>query len=211
MAQNKSYVLTFILLVGFAVTAFAEYSPNNNSLPISIKQQLLSGQYRQALPPLIKLAEQGNNKAQYQLALLYLHGKSVKKSAKKAEYWLLQAAKSNKNASYLIGSLYAQGKALTKNLDKARTFLALSKKSGSKKAKKLYQSLFIANNVEISSKQLQVDLIKAIKSGSLSKVTNLYQQGAILTPIDEPSNPLMIALKSQQKEISLWIIAQVQG
>lgn len=203
-----------MLLISFACLIFtvdAKDPPTNNKLPISVKQQLLVGQYQQALPHIIKLSEQGNSQAQYQLALLYLQGNSVDKSPKKAEQWLLKASKSNKKASYLIGSLYAQGKALTKDLDKAKTFLGLSKNQGNKKAKQLYDSLFTTSNGVTSSKQLQTDLINAIKSGSLTNVIKLCQQGALLSPTNSTNNdPLIIALTSHQQAISLWIIKTIK-
>ncbi len=214
MALNRLKTLFFILLISAITSVFAKELPQKNNLPISIKQLLLTGQYQQALPDIITLAEEGNSQAQYQLALLYLQGNSVKKSTKKAEYWLLKASKSNKKASYLIGSLYAQGRELTKNLDKAKLLLALSNNQGNSKAKQLYDSLFISNNGLITSKQLQKKLIKAIKSGSLTNVIKLCQQGArlTLTPhIISKNTPLMTALKSQQLEISLWIIKTIKS
>lgn len=214
MALNKFKILTFILLISTAYSVLTKETSKNNNLPISIKQLLLTGQYQQALPQIIELAEQGNSQAQYQLALMYLQGNSVNTSTKKAEYWLLQASALNKKASYLIGSLYAQGKGLTKDLDKAKTLLALSKTQGNSKAKQLYDSLFIRNNSLITSTQLQTNLIKAIKSGSLTNVIKLCQQGAQLTitPTDIAINtPLMTALKNNQKEIALWIIKTVHS
>ncbi|MFT7006177.1 MAG: ankyrin repeat protein [Colwellia sp.] len=220
MGLNRLKILSFILLISaititFTFTsAFAKELAQDNNLPISIKQLLLTGQFQQALPEIITLAEQGNSQAQYQLALLYLQGNSVDKSTKKAEHWLLQASKNNKKASYLLGSLYAQGKGLTKNLDKAKEFLALSQNQGNIKAKQLYDSLFISNNNLITSKQLQNNLIKAIKSGSLANVIKLCQQGAILTFVPankSKSTPLLTALKSHQTEISLWIIKTIKS
>jgi len=214
MALNKFKIVTFILLISSTFPVFTQENSTNNNLPILIKQLLLTGQHHQALPLIKTLAEQGNNKAQYQLALFYLQGNAVKKSIKEAEYWLLKAAKSNKKASYLIGSLYAQGKGLTKNLDKAKTFLVLSKEQGNSKAKQLYDSLFISDNTLTTSKELQQKLIKAIKSGSLSSVIKLCQQGAIITLTASDiskDTPLMIALKSLQKDISLWIIKKIKS
>jgi len=212
MALNKFTLVTFTLFIGVALSAFAQIPVNHNSLPVLLKQQLLSGQYQQALPQLTKLAAQGNNKAQYQLALLYLHGNSVNKSPQKAEHWLLQASKSDKKASYLIGSLYAEGKVLTKDLTKAKTFLVLAKDRGSKKAKRLYNALFVSSLGLISSTQLQKDLIKEIKGGSLTKVIKLYQQGAVLTPAGGSNNsPLMMALNNQQKDISVWLIKTIKN
>lgn len=214
MALNKFKILTFILLISTAYSALTKEISKNNNLPISIKQLILTGQYQQALPQIIKLAEQGNSQAQYQLALWYLQGNSVNKSTKKAEYWLLQASTSNKKASYLLGSLYAQGKELTKDLDKAKTVLALSKAQGNRKAKQLYDSLFISNKRLITSEELQTNLIKAIKDGSLTDVIKLCQQGASITLISSnisKETPLMTALKSHQKEISLWIIKTIKS
>jgi ankyrin repeat protein len=214
MALNKLKIVTFILLIGSTSPIFSQENSTNNNLPISIKQLLLTGQHQQAVPQLIMLAKQDNNQAQYQLALLYLKGKAVNKSIKNAEYWLLQASASNNKASYLLGSLYAQGKALTKNLDKAKVYLGLSKDQGNSNAKQLYDSLFISNNTLITSNELQKKLIKAIKSGSLLKVIKLCQQGANLAVTHDNSSkdtPLMTALKSHQKDISLWIIKTIKS
>lgn len=213
MELNKFKKLSFILLIASS-SVYSQDSPDNSNLPISIKQLLLTGEYQQALPRIITLAEQGNNQAQYQLALLYLQENAANKSIKKAEYWLLKASKSNNKASYLLGSLYAQGKGITKNLDKAKTYLALSKEQGNSKAKRLYDSLFISNKTLITSKELQKNLIKSIKNGSLTNVVKLCQQGAKLTitPKDiSQDTPLMIALKSNQKEISIWIIKTIKN
>lgn len=213
MVLNKLRVLTFslMLFLGFSSCVIAQNTTQQDDLPIEVKQQLLTGQYQQALPQLKNLAEQGNSQAQYQLGLLYLHGRFVNKSPKQAEYWLLKASKSNKKASYLLGSIYAQGKILTKDLAKAKALLALAQKQGHSKAKRLYKTLFMTNNTLISSKQLQTALLKAIKTGSLNQVIKIYQQGAVLTSPDNwGDTALIVALKSQQKEISLWIIKKIK-
>jgi len=213
---NKGFFLLLMTaLFCFSYSAFALKSSKQSSklpikqenLPAIVQQQLLLQQYQQVLPSLKKLAEQGNSLAQYQLALLYLRGKSVKKSAKQAEHWLQQAAPLNKKASYLLGSLYAQGKSLEKDLDKAETFLALAKKQGDNKAKRLYKALFLTNNTLTSPSQLQAALIKAITTGRLTQVIKLYQQGALLISDKSSSvSALIVALENKQADIALWII-----
>lgn len=55
------------------------------------------------------LAEQDDLNAQYNLALLYLHGKGVEKSAPEAIKWLTKAAESGSvDAQLLLGFIYAE-------------------------------------------------------------------------------------------------------
>lgn len=55
------------------------------------------------------LAEQEDLNAQYNLALMYLHGKGVEKSLKEALHWLSKAAeRGSSDAQLLLGLLYAE-------------------------------------------------------------------------------------------------------
>ena len=84
---------------------------------------------------LLRLAEQGNGKAQYVLGAIYYAGKGVKKDYKKAVKWTrLAAEQGNSKGQYNLGSLYLNGRGVRKDYIKAYMWVSLSGMQGDKAA-----------------------------------------------------------------------------
>ena len=68
--------------------------------------------YEQIIPKLLKAAEKGDVKAQYNLGVLYHTGKGVDKDYAQAALWYRKAAEQgNGKAQFYLGNLYQSGKA----------------------------------------------------------------------------------------------------
>jgi len=217
MAVHK-YLLIYFLLCGLLLSLTLRTSQSlagnrlpiknlaNDSLPIAVKQQVLSGNYLQALPFLNDLAQQGNARAQYQLGLFYLNGLSVEKSSEKALVWLMKSAKFDKKASYLLGDLYQQGSTFPKNLTKAKRYFELAIKQGDQRAKTKLSRLITAKQ-SYSIEEVQQSFFQAIKRGDIAQSRLYYQQGAQLDKRNiEGITPLLTALKYQQTSLAFWLI-----
>ena len=84
---------------------------------------------------LLRLAEQGNGKAQYVLGAIYYAGKGVKKDYKKAVKWTrLAAEQGNSKGQYNLGTLYLNGRGVRKDYIKAYMWFSLSGMQGDKAA-----------------------------------------------------------------------------
>ena len=84
---------------------------------------------------LLRLAEQGNGKAQYVLGAIYYAGKGVKKDYKKAVKWTrLAAEQGNSKGQYNLGTLYLNGRGVRKDYIKAYMWFSLSGMLGDKAA-----------------------------------------------------------------------------
>lgn len=98
---------SFILSALFICTAALAQNPLQSTPLQSAKDAAKRGDYPEALRILTPLAEQGDAKAQYNLALFYQHGAGVEKSHAKALEWLEKAA-----AQHLPDAQLALGEAL---------------------------------------------------------------------------------------------------
>src|SRR6266498_4077338 len=67
-----------------------------------------------------KTAENGNENAQYNLALSYHNGEGTERNLEKAIYWYQKAAENgNTDAQYNLATIYYNGEEAEKNLEKA--------------------------------------------------------------------------------------------
>lgn len=84
---------------------------------------------------LLRLAEQGNGKAQHILGAIYYAGKEVKKDYKKAVKWTrLAAEQGDSKGQYNLGTLYLNGRGVRKDYIKAYMWFSLSGAQGDKAA-----------------------------------------------------------------------------
>ncbi|PCI60694.1 MAG: hypothetical protein COB35_08405 [Gammaproteobacteria bacterium] len=196
--------LCFLILSAFS--CIATYAAQ--SLPNNVKQHLLQGEYQQVLPILKNLANANNSSAQYQLALYYLKDQKNKNSLKKAEQWLIKAAKNNNKAGYLLGLLYIQNKFEHSTRTKAKKYLLMAQKEGNYKAKKLLKKLQLkTNNTSPSNAQLQLQLDQSIKQGNLDNVKKLYHLGVKLNGKNLfGETPLIVAIKARQYDIAIYLL-----
>ena len=198
---HYKYLYFLILSVFSCVTTRAA-----QNLPNDVQQHLLQGKYKQVLPILKQLANSNNSSAQYQLALYYLKDQENKHTLKKAEQWLIKAAKNNNKACYLLGLLYIQNKFEHSTRAKAQKYLLMAQKEGNYKAKRLLTKLQLKTNKK-SASSLQLQLYKSIKQGDLANVKKLYLLGVKLNGrnlIGE--TPLITAIKTKHYNIALCLL-----
>ncbi len=83
------------------------------------------------LPNLIKVAEQGDAEAQYQLAEMYAEGEGVTQDYAQAAVWFRKAAEQgHAPAQYSLGAMYGEGKGLTRDYEAAYGWLARAAAQG---------------------------------------------------------------------------------
>jgi TPR repeat protein len=126
--------------------------------------------YKKAAEWYEKAAEQGLDKAQHLIALMYCYGKGVPKDYKKAAEWYEKAAEQGLvEAQYNFANLYHEGKGVPKNATKAVEWLEKAAAQGCAPAVKFLSSLKL--NVPIASSSLSID------------------QQINIAPISDPSPP----------------------
>jgi len=87
----------------------------------------LRGDYSKAAEELQFLAEQGEPRAQYDLALLYDTGRGVPQSNEKALQWYQKAAEQGEpRAQYNLGLMYANGQGVQQDYGRAYFWITLS-------------------------------------------------------------------------------------
>ncbi len=103
-----------------------------------------SKNYEQAFPIFLKLAKEGNPKAQGTLARMYGNGWGTQANDKEAYYWATRGAKKNDPVSqYVIGYIYRHGLAgFTKNLDHAIEWLEKSAANGYQRSFRLLAEIY---------------------------------------------------------------------
>jgi TPR repeat protein len=76
--------------------------------------------YKKAVPACTKQANEGDNEAQYNLALIYHHGEGVLQDYKQASYWYKKAAEQGlAEAQYNLASLYYYGEGVLQDYKQA--------------------------------------------------------------------------------------------
>ena len=84
-----------------------------------------------------KLANDGDETAQFNLGVMYANGKGVPKDYKEAEKWYIMSAKNgNSNALFNLGVMYNNEKAPKDNLYIAYAWLSAAKENGHEQAEK---------------------------------------------------------------------------
>jgi len=120
---------------------------NNKPEKSKIKKQTAKQFVREKL----RLARNGNTKAQYALGKAYLEGKNTKVDIKKSYYWLKKAAnKNHTKAQYELGSMYFEGNsAAKKDTSKAKVWFGKAADKNHIKAKEKLKTLnVIAKKIE---------------------------------------------------------------
>jgi TPR repeat protein len=99
-------------------------------------QQLYkNGQYEQAFPVCRKAAEQGNAKAQFNLAVMYDSGKGIRQDYAKAVKWYRKAAEQgNAKAQFNLAVMYQNGKGVWQDYAKAVKWYRKAAEQGNAKA-----------------------------------------------------------------------------
>ena len=83
--------------------------------------------YDKAMAEWLPLAEEGDAKSQYQVAVLYLRGEGVLRDEAEAAKWFRRAAdRGDADAQFNLGHMYAQGAGVKKDFIEAYKWFALA-------------------------------------------------------------------------------------
>ena len=119
---------------------------------IKVEEALLAyiqKDYKTAYKLLSPIAEQGNDKAQYKLGIMYNDGQGVPQDYKEAGKWFrLAAEQENHKAELSLGFLYKDGKGVTKDSDEAMKLFTLAAEGGIPLAQQLLGLLLQAKGLE---------------------------------------------------------------
>ncbi len=89
------------------------------------------GDYAMALEEWLPLAEQGDTKAQYNLAIIYAKGQGVPQDYTEAAKWVrLAAEQGDANAQYNLGVMYAEGQGVIQDYTEAAKWYRLAAERG---------------------------------------------------------------------------------
>ena len=200
-------LISFILLACSSHVLAANNSANQK-LPASIKQQLLTGQFKAAAKELTILSKSDNPEAQYQLAVLLLNGKGISKSASKAKELLsLSASSGNKKAIRLLEKLAKNNHSnLSVKAETQTAFINAIKNNNLMKIKDLARKGIDLNRLDDSNNP---PLITAIKHNQVDIVQWLIQQPSLqLNQRDKKGNTaLHCAAELNQLKILIALIS----
>jgi len=120
--------LTVAVLLGSAKASYIDdYTKGLNAAQ--------SGDFSTALREWTTLAEQGDSSAQFNLGVMYEHGRGVPKDDKTAEKWYRLAAKQGvADAQFNLGVMYGKGRGVPKDDKTAEKWYRLAAKQGDAKA-----------------------------------------------------------------------------
>lgn len=210
MKKKLQYSKLTRITLSLIILTLSSVVQANENIPIDLKQLLLQGQFKQAVKQLEKLSTQNNVQAKYQLAILLLDGRGIKKNLPRAESLLQECSTTLPEASFLLGSLYFKGNLLEKNNNLAKQYLIITANTGNMRAKNMLEKIDarIKNNSR-AKPQTQRLFELAITSGNLSLVIKQYLNGANLNyPNSEGNPPIITAISLGRKNISHWLIKQ---
>lgn len=108
----RHFAFSIAILLGLTGSVWAGYDEGSAAYK--------RGDYTTALREFRPLARQGDDRAQYRLAMMYLNGRGVRKDHTKAAKWLRKAAEQgNINAQFSLASSYRRGRGLARDYTKA--------------------------------------------------------------------------------------------
>ncbi|AHG74500.1 hypothetical protein X781_23570 [Mannheimia sp. USDA-ARS-USMARC-1261] len=109
----KKSLLIALFSFGIAQSAFAETNREKFDRAAQFYEQQ---NYSAAFPLFKQLAELGDAKAQFNLALMYANGQGVAQSDKQAAYWFEKAAEQGYAAAqFNLGLMYGNGKGVAQS------------------------------------------------------------------------------------------------
>ena len=122
----KSFILIKLFLV-FIVFVLVEGPTFANETEKAINQ----GDYKTTISIWQKLANQGNNAAQFNLGLMYFKGDGVKQNLSKAAKWYrLAAMQGNNKAQFKLANMYYRGEGVPINHKRAARWYLYSSREG---------------------------------------------------------------------------------
>ncbi len=210
MIKDFAKKLAIGIIVTSLVATITPTSAAEDTIPNSIKQQLMQGQFSKAARSLETLVKKNNSEAKYQLAVLLLNGRGVNKSPKRAIKLLKQTAKILPESSFLLGSIYYKGTLVEKSDSTAKKYLKIAADAGYQRAINLLDKLKMAMlNADRAKPQTQRLFELALSSGNLSLVIQQYLNGANLNfPNAKGNPPLITAMLKNRQNVANWLIKQ---
>lgn len=105
-----------------------EDGPNDRVYTMDeIRQKAREGKYKEFLPSLTKLADNGHHEAEEFLGIMYRSGQGVDKDMQKAFFYLSRSADANLPLSqHFIGVMYYMGEGVDKDLVKSLMWLKIA-------------------------------------------------------------------------------------
>ena len=100
------------------------------------------GKYAQAMELYMKVAQNGNPRAQYLVGVLYHNGKGCTTDYEEAyNWWKLAADQGYKDAVHYVGYCYEYGRGVAKNISKAKEYYSKSAAMGFEQSKESLKKL----------------------------------------------------------------------
>ena len=160
--------------------------------------------YEQLAQKLLPLAQQGDAKSQYHLAVLYNDGKGVPKDYGQAASWYLKAAQQgHQKAQLYLGLLYQNGRGVERDYQQAAHWLELSARQGNKDAQKLLDEILGVPELELD----EGDELEGLDPYDYDKGKGTYGTPQLAVPV--PSVPASTSSGSHVKVIAAAVIGAV--
>ena len=104
----KNILLTFLLSITIVFSASADYRDGDDAYAL--------GNFQEAHLEWLKVAEQGDARAQYNVAWMYANGKGTSQDFEEAVNWYTKSANQGYvHAQYNLANLYLRGDGVTQN------------------------------------------------------------------------------------------------
>ncbi len=169
-----------------------------------INRLLQLRQYQQVVDLLTPLAQQGDARAQYQLAGMYRSGRGLEKDYKQAVYWFAKAAQHNHaDAIYSLALMVKNGLGTEKNPHKALSLLRKAAKLGNKKAEKYLEKYAGKDKATVEK------MLLAAQKGQISVLRQQIQAGINPDAQDKKGqSALILASRYGNQEIVAYLLAK---
>ena len=106
--SNKNILLTFLLSITIVFSASADYRDGDNAYAL--------GNFQEAHLEWLKVAEEGDARAQYNVAWMYAKGQGTAQDFQEAANWYEKSADQGYvDAQFNLGNLYLRGSGVTQN------------------------------------------------------------------------------------------------
>ena len=140
---------------------------------------LRENNFTKAAELLRKAAERGHGKAQYELGVMYVHGRGVAQNYAEAAKWYTKAAEQGEaKAQFNLGVMYAKSQGVVQNHAEAAKWFTKAAEQGVKEAQYLLGEMYISGQgVKASDEKAIQWLRKAAKQGHAKAQKRLKDVG----------------------------------
>ena len=165
---------------------------------------------------LVKLAEDGNAKAQGRLAMIFYEGKGVNRDDASAAKWAkLADGQGNPYATYILACLTLEGAGIPRNVDEGMRLLEKSADGGVKRAAATLGYTLLYGGMAGGSIKVQQDIPKAIKYLKIGAengepqaqeaLAPLYVKGIVIDGVSilpkDPEKSFELSLQAAENEV----------